>query len=231
MNAAAQVKLIAGRRLCWRRLGGFSAVAMLVCAAGCGDSSLPAAPRSAPDSSESNVITANGAATQAATARTGKTATTAAAASTATTTSTATPLAPDNRPTPRPTIARSQAIRDITFDTVKLDMKKEDAFKRSLITPAIEKLDGSRIRIRGYILPPFQQTGLTRFVLVRDNMACCFGPGAAIYDSMIVELKTGLTTDYTVAPVAVEGTFNIREVEGPGGRAMSIYRVLADKVE
>ena len=68
-------------------------------------------------------------------------------------------------------------------------------------------------------------------MLVRDNMACCFGPGAAIYDSMIVELKPGLTTDYTVAPVAVEGTFNIREVEGPGGRAMSIYRVLGEKVE
>ena len=120
---------------------------------------------------------------------------------------------------------------EFLIDTVKLDMKKEDPFKRSLITPAIERLDGTRIRIRGFILPPFQQTGLTRFVLVRDNMACCFGPGAAIYDSMIVELKPGLSTDYTVAPVAVEGIFNIREVEGPGGRAMSIYRVLGEKVE
>jgi hypothetical protein len=225
MNAAAQVELIAGRRPSWRPLASFSAVALLACAAGCGDSNLPAAPRSAPDSSEANSIRATVTATPAATR---STLSTAAAAKTATT---ATPAAPVERSTSQPTIARSQAIRDITFDTVKLDMKKEDPFKRSLITPAIEKLDGNRIRIRGYILPPFQQTGLTRFVLVRDNMACCFGPGAAIYDSMIVELKPGLTTDYTVAPVAVEGTFNIREVEGPGGRAMSIYRVLAEKVE
>jgi hypothetical protein len=228
MNAAAIVKLIAGTRLCWRRFGSFSAMALLACAAGCGDSSLPAASRSAPDPSEASAITATVAAKRAATS-TSSTAATATAASTATTASIA---AAAERPSPRPTAAsRSQAIRDITFDIVKLDMKKEDPFKRSLITPAIEKLDGSRIRIRGYILPPFQQTGLTRFVLVRDNMACCFGPGAAIYDSMIVELKPGLTTDYTVAPVAVEGTFNIREVEGPGGRAMSVYRVLAEKVQ
>ncbi|HEV3416351.1 MAG TPA: DUF3299 domain-containing protein, partial [Pirellulales bacterium] len=130
-----------------------------------------------------------------------------------------------------PTPAHPQAIRDISFDAVKLNMKKGDSFKRTLITPAIEKLDGNRIRIRGYILPPFQQTGLAHFVLVRDNMACCFGPGAAIYDSMIVDLRPGVTTDYTVSPVAVEGTFNIHEVEGPGGNAISIYHVTGEKVE
>ncbi|HKD36118.1 MAG TPA: DUF3299 domain-containing protein [Pirellulales bacterium] len=133
---------------------------------------------------------------------------------------------------PRPAVASgNQAIKDITFDTVKLDLKKGDPFKRSLITPAIEKLDGGRIRVRGYILPPFQQSGLTRFVLVRDNMACCFGPGAMIYDSMIVELKPGLTIDYVISPVAVEGTFNIRVVDGPGGKPISIYHMLGEKVE
>jgi hypothetical protein len=127
--------------------------------------------------------------------------------------------------------ARPQGIREITFDTVKLNMKKEDPFTRSLITPAVAKLDGNRVRIRGFILPPFQQTGLTRFVLVRDNMACCFGPGAAIYDSMVVDLKPGMTIDYQVSPVAVVGTFNIREVEGIAGRPISIYHVTAEKVE
>ncbi len=128
-------------------------------------------------------------------------------------------------------LVRPQAVREITFDTVKLNMKKEDPFTRSLITPAIEKLDGAKVRVRGFILPPFQQTGLTRFVLVRDNMACCFGPGAAIYDSMVVDLKPGMTIDYQVSPVAVVGTFNIREVEGIAGRPISIYHLTAEKVE
>ena len=152
--------------------------------------------------------------------------------STSTSTTTATNPATDPGRSARPALpVRPQGIREITFDTVKLNMKKEDPFTRSLITPAIAKLDGNRVRIRGFILPPFQQTGLTRFVLVRDNMACCFGPGAAIYDAMVVDLKPGMTIDYQVSPVAVVGTFNIREVEGIAGRPISIYHVTAEKVE
>jgi hypothetical protein len=152
--------------------------------------------------------------------------------STSSSSSTATNPATDPGRSARPALpARPQGIREITFDTVKLNMKKEDPFTRSLITPAVAKLDGNRVRIRGFILPPFQQTGLTRFVLVRDNMACCFGPGAAIYDSMVVDLKPGMTIDYQVSPVAVVGTFNIREVEGVAGRPISIYHVTAEKVE
>ncbi len=146
---------------------------------------------------------------------------------------TTTQTAADSTRSAHPAVSpvRPVGIREITFDTVKLNMKKEDPFTRSLITPAVAKLDGNRVRIRGFILPPFQQTGLTRFVLVRDNMACCFGPGAAIYDSMVVDLKPGMTIDYQVSPVAVVGTFNIREVEGIAGRPISIYHVTAEKVE
>jgi hypothetical protein len=184
------------------------AVLALVAAAGCQDSTLPAAaqPVSARPSSS---ISSTG---------------------TSSTVAAKSPPADAARPSATQSL-RPQALREITFDTVKLNMKKEDPFTRSLITPAIEKLDGVRVRIRGYILPPFQQTGLTRFVLVRDNMACCFGPGAAIYDSMVVDLKPGMTIDYTVAPVAVVGTFNIREVEGVAGRPISIYHLTAEKVE
>ncbi len=125
---------------------------------------------------------------------------------------------------------RRQFARDITFDTVKLNMQKGDPFKESLLTPQIKKLDGNRIRIRGFILPPPEQTGLKHFVLVRDNMACCFGPGAAIYDSMIVQMKPGLSTDFTVVPITVEGTFNIHQVQ-IDGRTISIYHVTADKAQ
>ena len=127
--------------------------------------------------------------------------------------------------------ARRQPIRDISFDTVKLKLRKGDPFHSSLLTPQIHQLDGRRIRVRGYILPPFQQTGLIHFVLVRDNMSCCFGPGAAIYDAMVVDLQPGLTTDYTISPVTVEGTFHIHEVRGPGGDALSIYHLTAEKVQ
>ncbi len=122
-------------------------------------------------------------------------------------------------------------VRDVTFDTVKFNMKKEDPFQRSMLTAAIEAMDGSRIRIRGFILPPLQNKGLRHFVLVRDNMSCCFGPGALLFDAMVVDMPAGQTIDYTVAPVMVEGTFNIRVVAlGDGGKVLSIYHLAADKV-
>lgn len=132
---------------------------------------------------------------------------------------------------PAAVAVRPQPIRNITFDTVKLNVEKGAPFHSDLLTPTVKKLDGNRVRIRGFILPPPQQNGLTRFVLVRDNMACCFGPGAAIYDSMTIQMKDGLSMDYTVQPIMVEGTFIVHEVYMPNGRCISIYHVTADKAQ
>ena len=84
-------------------------------------------------------------------------------------------------------------------------------FKRSMLTPAIEKLEGQRVRIRGYMLPSFQQSGITQFVLVRDNMECCFGPGAALYDCIIVEMVNDQSCNFSVRPIAVEVTLELED--------------------
>jgi hypothetical protein len=119
---------------------------------------------------------------------------------------------------------------DISFDTIKFDIPKDEPFRRTMITPAIEKIGKTNIRIRGYILPSFQQSGLSQFVLVRDNMQCCFGPGAALYDCIVVQMNDGRTTDFTTQPVAVEGVFSIQEIAGPEGKCLAIYHMQADKV-
>ena len=115
--------------------------------------------------------------------------------------------------------------KNLTFDNIKFSMKKGDKFKRSMLTKKIEDLNGQRIRIRGYILPSFQQKEIKQFVLVRDNMECCFGPGAALYDCIIVEMAKGKSATFTVRPVAVEGVFSIRPFKGPDGKHLAIYRI------
>ncbi len=115
--------------------------------------------------------------------------------------------------------------KDLTFDGVKFPIKKGDKFKRSMLTKKIEDLDGKRVRIRGYILPSFQQKGIKQFILVRDNMECCFGPGAALYDCIVVEMAKGKSTSFTVRPVAVEGTFAIRPFKGPDGKHLAVYHL------
>jgi hypothetical protein len=86
------------------------------------------------------------------------------------------------------------------------------------------------VRIRGFILPGVLEE-FSNFVLVRDDKECCFGPGAAIYDSIMVAMADGKSTRFTTRPVTVEGTFEIEEVIGPDKRHWSIYRLTATKVE
>ena len=126
---------------------------------------------------------------------------------------------------------QSSKVKDLTFDDIKLNMKKGEPFQRSMLTEKIEKLHGTSVRIRGYILPSFQQKGITQFVLVRDNMECCFGPGAALYDCILVEMASGKSTAYTVRPVAVQGKFEISEFKGPDGTHLAIYKLIGEDVK
>jgi hypothetical protein len=132
---------------------------------------------------------------------------------------------PAPRPTPR------TAPREVTFDDIKLDMEKGAPFSPDLLPERVTALDGTPIRIRGYILPSFQQTGLTQFVLVRDNQECCFGPGAALHDCIVVRMRPGKTADFSIRPVAVAGTFKLEELKAPDGTHLAIYGLDGDEVE
>jgi hypothetical protein len=113
---------------------------------------------------------------------------------------------------------------------LKFDIEPDGEFKRDMLTPEIEDLAGEAIRIRGYILPTAQKR-LTSFVLVRDNQECCFGPGAALFDCILVEMAPGESADFSVRPVTVTGTFRIEEFAGPEGRPLAIFQMRGESVE
>lgn len=119
---------------------------------------------------------------------------------------------------------------DKTFDDIRFDIQPGEPFRREMLPKEIEALTGQRIRIRGYILPTAQKRGITAFVLVRDNQECCFGPGAALYDCILVEMQPGKTVEYSIRPVAVEGIFNINEVRGLDGKHLAIYHLRGESV-
>ena len=122
-------------------------------------------------------------------------------------------------------------LKDISFDDVKFDIVKGTPFKRSMLTKEIEAMDGQLIRVRGYMLPSFQQSGIKKFVLVRDNMECCFGPGAAIFDCIIVEMQGSSSASFSVRPLAVEGIFTVSEFKGPDGKHLSVYAIKGRSVK
>ena len=126
--------------------------------------------------------------------------------------------------------SKSSKTQAISFDDIKFEMKIDDPFDRSMLTKKITEYDGQKIKIRGYILPSFKQDGLTQFVLVRDNLECCFGPGAALYDCVMVEMQAGKSASYSVRPVTVEGGFKITEWKDYDGVIRAIYHLDGDAV-
>lgn len=136
----------------------------------------------------------------------------------------------DQRPATPPAARRGEP-RDISFDDIKFDMQKGDPFTRDLLPKRVTALEQERVRIRGYILPSFQQSGLTQFVLVRDNMECCFGPGAALYDCVVVHMRPGKSANFSIRPVAVAGTFRVEELRGPDGKHLAIYALDGEDVQ
>lgn len=116
-------------------------------------------------------------------------------------------------------------IADVTFDDIKFEMEKTEIFKREMLTDEINEMDGTRITLRGYIRPSTRQKGLKKFVFVRDNKECCFGPGAALFDCVLVKLAKGESSDFTVRPVSIEGDFYVKEYRGPDGRIWAVFRM------
>lgn len=98
---------------------------------------------------------------------------------------------------------------EISFDDLKFDIEKDEAFDPEKLTETLRFLNGRKVKLSGYILPAtlFKETDIDQFVLVRDNLECCFGPGAALFDCVMVEMVPGKTTDFVTRPVTVEGKF------------------------
>ncbi len=139
------------------------------------------------------------------------------------------------KPTAEDRSSRStaRAKGDLTFDDIKFDIEKGAAFERSMLPKEIEELNKKTIRIRGWILPAsvFKQSGIDEFVLVRDNQECCFGPGAALFDCIMIKMEKGKTATYTTRPVAVKGKFEIEELKFPDGTHYAIYKMTATEVK
>jgi hypothetical protein len=186
------------------------AAAMLtLSASGCGSESATATGSSTANPGESNVDADQAAATPPATSR------------------------PKPRPGAKTKVLERVGDRsfDKTFDDLRFEMEPGEPFRREMLTDEIEDLAGKHIRIRGYILPTAQQRGIKQFVLVRDNQECCFGQGAALFDCILVEMVEGKTAAFSIRPVAVAGTFDVREFIGPDERHLAIYHLDAELVE
>ncbi len=115
-------------------------------------------------------------------------------------------------------------ILEITFNDLKFDIEKGGDFEDSMLTDKIRQLDGRKVRIRGFMLSSAFKTGLKGFVLLQNDTCPYGGPEALVYHNVMIELTPGQTTEYTIRPLTVEGTFAIRPFPDDGSfRELSVY--------
>ena len=131
----------------------------------------------------------------------------------------ATAAAPDPEATRTFSVEGPESAIRISFDdfdllkVMNLDPVPADAVEK--LPKWLKALDGKRIRVRGFMYPPFQDSGIRGFVLARDNQICCFGRTPKEYDLVDTFLRKGATTNYIQnRPFDVVGIFRIKsEIE------------------
>ena len=118
----------------------------------------------------------------------------------------------------------------ITFDDLNLGMDKDMVFRPFLVTDRVKQLDGTKVRITGFIHGGASSTKGTREFVLLKNTECKFGAGGQADHLAMVYLAKGETTKYQVAAIKVEGTLKVKPYEGPDGNTWSVYDLTDAKV-
>jgi hypothetical protein len=115
----------------------------------------------------------------------------------------------------------------VSFD----DLQPSANAAADAIPSSARQLDGQRVFLRGYAYPGREQSGIKKFVLVRDNGQCCFGGNPKLTDMVEVTLENGLAMDYTTNMRRVAGTFHVAPTTGIDGLPHVVYHLDADYLQ
>jgi hypothetical protein len=105
------------------------------------------------------------------------------------------------------------AIR-LSYDDIDLlrvlNMEPVTGQALTMMPDWLKGLDGKKVRLRGFMYPPYSETDLSEFAFARDNQICCFVKKPKVYDVFGVHLREGELTDYIQnRPFDVVGVFHI----------------------
>lgn len=125
-------------------------------------------------------------------------------------------LRPDNspearKPHPAPTPDKTY---DLTIQT--LGNFEYDQEKGGNIPDDVQRLTGTPVRLRGYMIPMDQAENITQFALVPSLFACCFGQPPQIQHTIVVNCPKGKAVPYTADEILVEGKLTVKEKKDDG---------------
>ena len=111
------------------------------------------------------------------------------------------------------------------------DLQPDPDQPRQIVPEGIEKWDGKRVFIKGYVYPGAQQENIKKFVLCRDNGDCCFGGSPKLTDMVLVELADPLRLTYSKRVQRLAGTFRVKQGQATDGLGGVLYQLEADYLE
>ena len=90
-------------------------------------------------------------------------------------------------------------------------------------------LTGSKLRVRGYMIPMDQAENISQFALVPSLFSCCFGQPPQIQHTIVVSTPKGKAVTYCPDEIVVEGTLGVKEKKDDG-YIVSIFDMEASSV-
>jgi hypothetical protein len=105
-----------------------------------------------------------------------------------------------------------------------------DDEKGGKIPADVKQLNGSEVRLRGYMIPMDQAENITQFALVPSLFACCFGQPPQIQHTIVVSCPKGRSLAYVPDEISVQGRLTVQE-KRDDGYVISIFEIGADSVK
>lgn len=75
----------------------------------------------------------------------------------------------------------------------------------------VKALSGSTVKLRGYMIPLDQAKNISRFALVPDLFACCYGQPPGIEHTIVVRVANGGSVPYNADELYVTGKLTVSE--------------------
>lgn len=112
-------------------------------------------------------------------------------------------------PAPKPGQVLEMSIKELgNFDY--------DPERGGNIPVDVKRLSGSKIRLRGFMIPVDQAENITQFALVPSLFACCYGQPPQIQHTIVVNCPKGKAVAYCPDEIVVEGTLKVEEKKDDG---------------
>lgn len=94
----------------------------------------------------------------------------------------------------------------------------------------VKALNGSAVRLQGFMIPMDQANSITQFALVPSLFACCFGQPPQVQHTIVVHLPKGKGVSYFPDEISVEGKLIVDEKK-EDGFIVSLFEVDATSVK